>query len=161
MKKRHPNYRHVKIHRTYSVEDIADLFVIHKNTVRNWLKNGLVTIDSSRPMLVKGDVLSAYLKAKRTKNKQKCLPGEMYCVRCRAPKSPALGMADYKPVTGTMGNLIAICPTCGSIMNRRASLAKLEQVRGKMDITMPQALQRIVDSNQPSVNSDLKRSSKP
>lgn len=157
MKKRHLNYRHVKIHRNYTVEDIAILFGIHKNTVRNWLKNGLATIDNTRPMLIHGEVLSAYLKAKRAKNKQKCRPGEMYCVRCRAPKSPALGMADYQPVTETMGNLIAICPTCGSIMNRRASLAKLEQVRGEMDITMPQALQRIVDSNQPSVNSDLKQ----
>jgi hypothetical protein len=66
-------------------------------------------------------------------------------------------MADYKPITGTMGNLIAICPTCSSIMNRRSSLAKLEQVRGKIDITMPQALQHIVDSKQPTVNSDLKQ----
>lgn len=160
MKKRHPNYRHVKIHRNYTVEDIADLFGIHKNTVRNWLKSGLVTIDTSRPMLIHGEVLADYLKIKRAKNKQKCKSGEMYCVRCRAPKSPALGMTEYKPTTATMGNLIAICPTCGSIMNRRASIAKLGQIRGEMDITIPQALQHIVDSNQPSVNSNLKRSNK-
>ena len=156
MGKRHPNYRHVKIHRNYTVEDIANLFVVHKNTVRNWLKNGLATTDAIRPKLIHGQTLSAFLLAKRMKNKQKCKPGEMYCVRCRAPKSPALDMADYKPVTETMGNLIAICPDCNSIMNRRVSLAKLGQVRGKLDITFPQALQRIVDRNQPTVNSDLR-----
>jgi len=65
-------------------------------------------------------------------------------------------MADYQPVTAKFGNLTAICPDCNSIMNRRVSMAKLGQVRGKMDITFPQALQRLSESNQPTVNSDLK-----
>lgn len=161
MKKRLYNPNLAKMHRNYTVEEVASLYDVFKGTVRAWIKAGLPVLDDKRPMLILGSDLAAFHQAKRTKNKRKCQPGEMYCVRCRAPKSPALGMTEYKPVTGTMGNLIAICPDCNSIMNRRASLAKLEQVRGKMDITMPQALQRIVDSNQPSVNSDLKRSSKP
>lgn len=161
MKKRLYNPNLAKMHRNYTVEEVASLYDVFKGTVRAWIKAGLPVLDDKRPMLILGSALAAFHQAKRTKNKQKCQPGEMYCVKCRVPKSPALGMADYKPVTGTMGNLIAICPDCNSIMNRRASLAKLEQVRGEMDITMPQALQRIVDSNQPSVNSDLKRSSKP
>ena len=160
MKKRLHNPNLAKIHRSYTVEEVASLYEVFKGTVRNWVKAGLLVLDDKRPMLILGSDLAAFHQAKRTKNKQKCLPGEMYCVRCRAPKSPALGMADYKPITGTMGNLIAICPACNSIMNRRASLAKLEQVRGKMDITMPQALQHIVDSKQPTVNSDLNRSSR-
>lgn len=157
MKKRLYNPNLAKMHRNYTVEEVASLYEVFKGTVRNWVKAGLLVLDDKRPMLILGSDLAAFHQAKRTKNKQKCLPGEMYCVRCRAPKSPALGMADYKPITGTMGNLIAICPACNSIMNRRASLAKLEQVRGKMDITMPQALQHIVDSKQPTVNSDLKQ----
>ncbi len=161
MKKRLHNPKLAKIHHSYTVEEVASLYSVFNGTVRAWIKAGLPTLNDKRPMLVLGSDLAAFHQARRTKNKQKCRPGEMYCVRCRAPKSPALGMADYKPITRTMGNLIAICPDCNSIMNRRASLAKLEQVRGKMDIAMPQALQRIVDSNQPSVNSDLKRSSKP
>lgn len=157
MKKRLYNPNLAKMHRNYTVEEVASLYEIFKGTVRNWIKAGLPVLDDKRPMLILGSDLAAFHQAKRTKNKQKCLPGEMYCVRCRAPKSPALGMADYKPITETRGNLIAICPACGSIMNKCTSLAKLEQVRGKMDIKMPQALQHIVDSNQPSVNSDLKQ----
>ena len=34
-------------------------------------------------------------------------------------------------MTETLGNLIAICPDCDSMMNRRVSLAKLEQIRGE------------------------------
>lgn len=146
MKKRLYNPNLAKMHRNYTVEEVARLYGVFKGTVRAWIKAGLPVLDDKRPMLILGSDLAAFHQAKRMKNKQKCQPGEMYCVRCRAPKSPALGMADYKPITGTMGNLIAICPACNSIMNRRASLAKLAQVRGKMDITMPQALQHIVDS---------------
>ena len=51
---RHPNPRLVKIHRNYSVEDIARLFDVHKNTVRSWLKQGLAAIDDRRPTLILG-----------------------------------------------------------------------------------------------------------
>ena len=156
MKKRHPNHRLVKIHRNYTVEDIANLFGIHKNTVRRWVKAGLATSDNKRPMLILGHDLRAFLQARRVKNKQTCKPGEIYCVGCRAPKFPAADMAEYSPVTEKFGNLIAICPDCNSIMNRRVSLAKLGQVRGKMDITFPQAMRHIVESIKPTVNSDLR-----
>ena len=53
MGKRHPNHRHVKIHRSYTVEEIAGLFGIHKNTVRRWVKAGLPTSDDKRPMLIR------------------------------------------------------------------------------------------------------------
>jgi Helix-turn-helix domain len=147
MRKHHPNHRLVKIHRSYTVEEAARLFGYHKNTVRGWLKAVLPTSDRKRPTLILGRDLRAYLQARRAKNKRTCLPGEIYCVRCRAPKLPAGGMADYQPVTEIIGNLVAICPDCGSIMNRRVSLAKLGQVRGKIDITLPQALQRVIESS--------------
>jgi hypothetical protein len=155
MGKRHPNHCLVKIHRSYTVEEIANLFGSHKNTVRHWIKDGLTSIDDKRPLLILGHVLVAFLQERRVKNKQTCKPGELYCVRCRTPKSPAGDMAEYSPVTEKFGNLIAICPDCNSIMNRRVSIAKLGQVRGKMDITFPQATQRIVESTKPTVNSDL------
>jgi len=156
MAKRHPNHRLAKIHRSYTAEEIAKLFGIHKNTVRLWVKAGLPTSDGRRPMLILGPDLAAFLKARRAKNKRTCRPGEIYCVRCRSPKVPARGMVDYEPVTETLGNLVAICPDCGSIMNRRVSMAKLEPIRKQMDITFPQALRHISESNQPTVNSDLK-----
>ena len=155
MGKRHPNHRIVKIYRSYTVEEIANLFGIHKNTVRGWVKAGLATSDDKRPMLILGHELAAFLQARRVKNKQTCKPGEIYCVRCRAPKFPAADMAEYSPVTEKFGNLTAICPDCNSIMNRRVNLANLGQVRGKMDISFPQAMRHIVESTKSTVNSDL------
>src|ERR1039458_9940131 len=156
MGKRHPNHRLVKIHRSYTVEEIAHLFGSHKPRVRAWVKAGLPTCDEKRPMLILGHDLASFLQARRARNKQTCQPGEIYCVRCRAPKQPAGGMADYRPVTDKVGQLIAICPDCTSVMYRCVSLAKLDKVRGQMDITFPQALPQLTKSNQPGVNSDLK-----
>jgi hypothetical protein len=156
MATRHPNYRLAKIHRNYTVEEIAKLFRVHRNTVREWIKRSLPTSDRKRPMLILGRDLAAFLQARRLKNKRKCQPGEIYCVRCRAPKHPAGDMAEYQPVTTTLGSMVGICPSCDSMIYRRVNLAKLEQVRGKLDITMPQALLHLDESSQPSVNSDLK-----
>ena len=156
MGKRFPNPHRVKIHRNYTVEEAAQLLGMHKNTVRLWIKQGLPTIDDKRPKLILGRELSAFLEAKRTKNKRPCKPGEMYCLRCRVPKTPALNMAEYQPKTETLGNLFGICPDCGLGMNRNVNRAKLDQVRGQMEITMAQGVQRIVDREQPPVNCDFR-----
>ena len=156
MRKRHPNPRLAKIHRNDTVDEVAHLFGVHRNTVREWVKRGLPTNDGTRPMLILGRDLVAFLTARRAKNKRTCRPGEIYCVRCRAPRAPAGDMVDYVPVTATLGNLVAICSACETMMYRRVSLARLEQVRGNLDITMPQALEHIGESAQPTVNSDLR-----
>ena len=156
MSKRHPNPRLAKIHRNYTVEEVAGVFGVHRNTVREWVKRGLPTNDNRRPMLILGGDLVAFLRARRVKNKRTCQAGEMYCLRCRAPRAPAGNMADYLPMNTTLGNLIAICSTCEAMMYRRVNLTKVDRVRGKLDITMRQALPRINESAQPSVNSDLR-----
>jgi hypothetical protein len=156
MRKRHPNHRLVKIHRSYTVEEIAKLFDIHKNTVRRWVKEGLATADDRRPMLILGYVLVAFLQARRLKNKQTCKPGELYCVRCRAPRSPAGNMADYSPITEKFGNLVAICPDCDSLMNRHVSLARIGQILGRIDIFFPEGVRQLIERTNPTVNSDLK-----
>jgi hypothetical protein len=155
MKRRHPNHRLVKIHRSYTVEEIAKLFSIHKNTVLRWVKEGLDTIDDKRPMLILGHALIAFLQVRRARNKQTCKPGELYCVRCRTPKSPAENMADYAPITEKFGNLVAICPDCNSLMNRRVSMTRIGEFIGKVDINFPEAFQHIQERIKPSVNSDL------
>jgi hypothetical protein len=156
MRKKHPNHRLVKIHRSYTVEEIAVLFAIHKNTVRRWIKEGLTTTDDRRPMLILGHVLVAFLQARRLKNKQSCKPGELYCVRCRAPKSPAGNMAEYSPITEKFGNLVGICPECDSFMNKHVSLVKIGQVIGIIDISFPEEVRQLIERTNPTVNSDLK-----
>jgi hypothetical protein len=156
MAKRHSNPRLVKIHRSYTVEEAANLLAVHKSTVREWIKRGLPTSDDRRPTIILGRELAAFLTARRIKNKRPCSIGELYCLKCKAPKKPAGRMVDFAPTTNKVGNLTAICPDCETMMNRRFSLSKLGQFQTEMDITFPQALRHIVESDKPTVNHDFK-----
>jgi len=132
---RRPNHRLVKIHRNYDVTEVVRLFGIHRNTVKNWIKDGLPILDCRRPILILGTHLAAYLCAKRARRKRKCESGQIYCMRCRAPVHPAGRMADLEPRTEKTADLIGICPDCYGLVYRRISLAKLDLVRGNLDVS--------------------------
>jgi hypothetical protein len=151
-----PNPNLAKIHRNYTVEEVADLFSVHKNTVRLWVKDGLATNDNKRPMLILGFNLKHYLQEKRKSNKRKCLPFEIYCVRCRSPQLSAGNMVDYEPINDSMGRLIGLCPSCNGIINKFFNIAQIEQIQGKLDITFTKALKHRNESINPLVNIDFK-----
>lgn len=155
--RRQPNPRRVKIHRNYTVEEVAGVLGVHKNTVREWLRRGLPALTDQRPLLILGPELAAFLIRRRQASKRPCQAGEIYCVRCRAPQRPAGGMAEYRPLTTTGGNLVGICPKCEALIYRRVSLSRLDQVKGELDVSQTQAREHIDESNQPSVNRDLKQ----
>jgi hypothetical protein len=81
----------------------------------------------------------------------------MFCFKCRSPKKPAAGMVDYLHITATSGNLRALCPDCGTLMHRRAALAKLNTVGADLEIAFPQAAPRIRERTGPSLNCDSNR----
>lgn len=146
MRRRRPNHRLVKIHRNYTVEDTSRLFGIHKNTVRAWIKAGLPVCDDMRPHLILGRELAAFLQSRSAKKKRPCALGEMYCLRCRTPRTPAGEMADFIPKADALGNLVGICPQCSAMMYRRTSLAKLPAIREKLDITIVETGRRVSES---------------
>jgi excisionase family DNA binding protein len=152
---RHPNHRLVKIHRNYTVEEAATLLNVHRNTVREWIKQRLPTIDAKRPTLIHGRDLAEFLKARRQKNRHPCRLDEIYCVRCRIPVKPAGGMVDYKAATATLGNLIGMCPGCESLIYRRINITRLDELRAHFDISVPKESPRITESGAPSVNCAL------
>ncbi len=151
-----PNPRLAKIHRSYTVDEIAKLYGVHRNTVRAWIARGLPTVDQRRPWLVLGAHLSEFLQARRTAAKRTCRPGEIYCLRCREPRNPAGGAVRYRPITATLGSLEGVCGCCGAGLNRKASLAKLRQVLGELAVTMALDHEHIGDSQEPSLNCDFK-----
>jgi hypothetical protein len=121
--------------------------------VRDWLRRGLPTIsDQQRPLLILGRDLAAFLSERRVAAKRPCQPAEIYCVRCRLPRTPAGSMADYVPVTPTSGNLVGICPVCEALMYRRINVARLPEIHGQLDVALPQARQHIDETNQSSVD---------
>jgi hypothetical protein len=152
---KHHNPNLAKIHRNYSVEEVAGLYSIHKNTVRMWIKDGLATVDNKRPLLIRGSSLRDYLQTKRASAKRKCRPDEIYCVRCRIPQRPAENMVEYEAINAHTGRLMGLCPSCDGIINKYFNITQLEQIRGQLDITYPKTLKHINESNKPLVNSDF------
>ena len=123
---RHPNPRLVKVHRNYSVEEVARLFGLHKNTVRNWFKQGLTAVDDRRPILILGRELSRFLHERRQKARQTCGPGRIYCIACRAPKDPAGQMAECIPTgPGAGRSSAATAPSLRSRSSRVDTLFRL------------------------------------
>ena len=152
MKKRHPNHRLVKIHRNYTVNEVAILFDRHKNTVRNWVKSGLAVIDEKRPMLFHGQDLVAFFKNRREKNRHSCQPEELFCVKCRRPRIPEDYMAEFVHVTEQFGRLRGICPDCGFTMNKNVSHKNLGDIAAVIDITFPKKQQQLIKMSKTTVN---------
>jgi excisionase family DNA binding protein len=130
------NCRRAKIHRTYTIAEVAALVGAHKHTVRRWIAAGLSTTDSKRPLLIHGAELRSFLKAHEP-IKQKCRPGEFYCLSCKAPKRPAFDTAQYTPSAPSRGLLSGSCSTCCKPIYRAVSLVAIDQKLGGLKVAMP------------------------
>ena len=134
------NHRLIKSLRSYEIGELAMLLSCHKNTVRNWIKDGLPTLcDGRRPILVHGSDARDYLERKRAGRRHKCRPDEMFCFGCRQPRQPALKMVDFKPTSTTGGLLAGICEQCSTLMFKRASRASLGRVSGLLEVKFMEA----------------------
>ena len=148
------NHRLAKIHRAYRVDEVARLYGVHANTVRQWLKVGLRAIDGGRPTLIHGADLRAFHQDRRQLRKQPCQPGEIYCVRCRVPRRPAGDLVDYLHQSERVGSLVGICPQCEALMYRRVSLPRLAEALGPLHLGTEGAA-HIGGTSEPIVNSDF------
>lgn len=135
MAARRLNPRLAKKYRLYTVEETAALFGKHKNTIRSWIKQGLATTDQKRPSLLRGQDISDFLGAKGKAKKQKCRPGEMFCVACKAPRQPDGNIAEYLPRTESSGMLRGICPVCANLIHRVTSKKRLLENIGLLEVT--------------------------
>jgi hypothetical protein len=128
----------VKLHYSYSVQELARCCKVHKNTVRNWQAAGLKPIDNVRPLLFQGETIRAFLRQYNASRKCPCAPGTLYCLRCRQSRRPALGMVEYVPLRAASGNLRALCEVCEATMHRSVRKADLAKVMPGIDVQLAQ-----------------------
>src|SRR5690349_23504690 len=122
--------RRIKIHRSYTVEQLARLLGCHKNSVWLWLKQGLEPLDDGkRPLMIHGAVARRFLEGKKRAKKRRCRTDELYCLRCREPRVPASREAHCKVSPGQAGLLRAACSECGTAMFKRVAETTLPALR--------------------------------
>jgi hypothetical protein len=146
--------RLLKLHRSYTVEETASKLGVHKNSVRSWIKSGLPIIDNTRPVLMLGSEMRAWLEKRRKEAKRPCLPGTLYCFKCRTPKPPALGMIEYRPINASTGNLSALCADCDTMMHRRTRRDTISAIMPNLDVQIREAAPSIIERTQPTLNCD-------
>jgi hypothetical protein len=135
--KRNHNPNTCKIHRSYTVEEAALLYEVHKRTVRNWIIKGLPICDDKRPLLILGADLRLFLKQQRQTNKRKCKPSELYCFKCREPRIPDQNTLQFIEETNTKGRVIAACSVCNSWMNKYFKLDNLASIQRDLTVISP------------------------
>ncbi len=148
------NPRLAKLHRSYSVPELAALLGAHPHTVRGWIKAGLPTVDRTRPVLIHGSDFQDWWGKRRKVAKRPLKPGQLYCFTCRAPRAPALGMVEYTATDAATGNLKALCEACSTMMHRRARLASIATVMPNLDVQRREAPPRLSRRPRPSLNCD-------
>ena len=119
------NAARIRQSQTYSRHEISKKLGIHKNTITHWVKVGLAPLDNRKPELFHGSELKRFIKARRQKRKNICADNEMFCLKCRMPRTAKdKSVSIFKPNEKT-ANLVGECTVCGTTINRRISIGKL------------------------------------
>jgi hypothetical protein len=142
--------QNVRIHRQYTIDEAAREIGKCRATISRWLKSGLPALTEKRPVLILGQDLADFLRARR--KRVRCALDQCYCFKCRMPRKPALHMADYIPKTGTGGNLTAICEFCGRIMNKRVNLTAVPALGRLLDLTIQPSERNLTEFSDACLN---------
>lgn len=149
-KRRTYNTRLIKRDYCYRVEEVAELFGLHVQAVRRWLRDGLRRIDDRRPILIHGSDLIAFLDERQSKRKCRCAAGELYCCRCRMPRRPRSCLVRIELETDSRLLLSGECVECAAAMRQIGSVRKLDLYRSTFVVQM-KASTRIDGRSEPSV----------
>lgn len=155
-KRRSYNIRLIRLNLSYSVQDITELYGIHKNAALRWIKDGLPVIDQRKPYLIHGADLADYLKKKQAGRKHKCKPDEFFCFKCRQPRKAWGDMADIEIRNESKLSISGLCATCETPVRRAGSVSKLPEYQ-KIFLIQTMPLPHITDRNVPSVMCDFRK----
>jgi hypothetical protein len=153
-KRTHNNVRRIKATWPYTVQEIAELFHIHKNAVLRWLKDGLQANKDQRPFLIRGEELIRFLNARQTGKGCRCSPTEFYCFKCRAAREAYLGIVDISIESPTRLRIKSLCEECSTPINKIQNARDLPKIQNRFHVQQLTG-EHIMDRTQASLNSDL------
>lgn len=119
------NIRMITSKKSYTIEEIADLFNIHPVSISRWFTEGLKKIDDKHPSLVFGEDLINFLSLKKQLNKHPCEDNQLFCVKCQEPRQSRNNTVCIK-VNDSRTIIVGSCEICGTKMNKAISPKKID-----------------------------------
>ncbi|MCH2078868.1 MAG: helix-turn-helix domain-containing protein [Rhodobacteraceae bacterium] len=108
----------VKTHRSYTIEELADVLRVTKATVRRWCKDGLPCFTDAKPFLIQSGDLKAWYATNLAAKKVQLGAFEVYCLSCKKGREPDPDLIEIRPKDAKRDVIFAICPACGATMQR-------------------------------------------
>lgn len=161
-KKRNRNPNLVRLRRSYTYAEIAEIYGVHIQTVQNWKKQGLKTLDeTSIPHLIIGSEVRRFLKESKQKRKHPLKPGEFFCPKCRKPKKSLPGKISTEITNKRLGRykqviIRGVCEVCGCRLFLFSSDRKCQNI-AKIDIMKTEHVTTLIGSGDSSLNTGIKR----
>jgi hypothetical protein len=148
------NLNLIKKNYSYTIQEISEILCVHVGTVRSWIKDGLKTIDSTKPFLIYCEDLRSFLSIKQNKRKHKCSFNEFYCLKCRNTVLAATGTVSITTRNEKIANLSGICSICSSRINKTISVQKIPEAIKAFNILTLQN-KHILELTSPSLITNL------
>ena len=151
----------VRVRRSYSIGEIADLLNLHVGTVRIWRKKGMGPIDpDDRPLLFVGAEIKRFLSERRKNRKIRLKDDEFYCPRCRRATRSIPGGIRIIDTGRTMGandrqvEIKGICAVCECRLTR---FGTVNGIKGSFfDRMITQGHGRLIRNSDSTVNTHFK-----
>jgi hypothetical protein len=106
--------RALKSNYSYTLEQIVDLYGMSIATVRRWIRiDGLKRVPGVRPFLVHSSDLKAFLEQRNNARRHPCAQHEVYCFRCRLPRTPQIHTGAVETLPNATTRFQAKCSICG------------------------------------------------
>jgi len=127
--KRKPDLRKIRPTKVYRPAEVARDLNRNTRTINAWIKDGLPILSQTGPVLIEGAVLKTWLKNRHASKKQKCLPNEFCCFKCRKPRTAKYGSISFHAQNPKTLKIKALCRSCGTRLNKAAKFADLSQLQ--------------------------------
>lgn len=148
------NVNRPRLHRSYTMRELADTLGVHVRTVQGWHSEGMPAIDEQdRPLLFLGGTVRTFLKKRLNKRRTTLGSDEIYCLRCASGVTPTAQTVSVEVTDRRLGRcsrqliIRATCPKCGGTVVRFASLQSINETvwwtklhraeEGLVDILVP------------------------
>ncbi|ANT60967.1 hypothetical protein AYJ57_11700 [Salipiger sp. CCB-MM3] len=136
------SYRNIRLHEAmvYSVADSQSVFGVHRNTISNWVRDGLKPSDDSLPQLFRGVELKRFHAERAARTRRNLRLGEFKCVACGNAIFPELTTLALTRQEGRATHAHATCCDCGAVLLKLLGATECDKVQECLDTNTPLAL---------------------